>query len=259
MRTLRIPARFGCQKIEEGIKNLLPSTEGEFMGGVEIQKKGGTVYKNTRQKKGKIGDVEAGTFDKDKILKAADDFNLKLKKQFADLFAGNQDFKKEFVFEAMTGKVKFGGNEGTAESFLVASYNGSADYHEVKNSSDPYVASILSKVKPDVKFKSTAVKRSIDGKNTKTGHYRFWSVIGLGYNAAVKANKEVNEAYDLYNSGELLTEGFLDVIKNIWNKFKTWLVNLLKKVKEWISESVENMMNFLGLKPDIEFNNEITW
>ena len=63
----------------------------------------------------------------------------------------------------------------------------------------------------------------------------------------------------MYNYGELLTEGFLDVIKNIWNKFKTWLVNLLKKVKEWISESVENMMNFLGLKPDIEFNNEITW
>ena len=89
--------------------------------------------------------------------------------------------------------------------------------------------------------------------------YDLLSVVNLGYDMALKATEEMNEAYDLYNSGELLTEGFFDKLKKIWNKFKTWLANLLKKVKEWVSSSVENMMNFLGLKPDIKFNNEIIW
>ena len=199
----------------------------------------------------------------------------------------------------MTGTVKFGGNEGTANSFLVANYKGTGTHHPVEDSKNSYVTSILSKVKPDVKFKSTAEKPKDvkTGKETKTGFYRFWSVVGLGYNAtekaqkkatpennsviydsellndsydllsvvnlgydmALKATEEMNEAYDLYNSGELLTEGFFDKLKKIWNKFKTWLANLLKKVKEWVSSSVENMMNFLGLKPDIKFNNEIIW
>ena len=59
------------------------------------------------------GKVEKDTLNKDKFLKAADDFNKELKKKFADLFDKNPNFKKEFVFEAMTGTVKFGGNEGT--------------------------------------------------------------------------------------------------------------------------------------------------
>ena len=46
------------------------------MGGVDLQKQGGTVFQDTRRRKGKIGDVAAGTFDKDKVLKAADLHNL---------------------------------------------------------------------------------------------------------------------------------------------------------------------------------------
>ena len=209
-------------------------------------------------KTGPIADVEAGSFDKDTFLKEGDTLNLKLKKQFADLFAGNQEFKKEFVFEAMTGKVKFDGNEGTADWFLVVDFDGSAEYHEVKNSKAPYVTKILSKVKPDVKFKSTAVTKTKKGIKSKTGYYRFWSTVGLVYSAAVKAN---NEAYDLVNSGELeyLSEGFFDAIKRAWNKFKTFIKNLVKKVQKWIKQSANNMMEFLELKPDITFNNEIVW
>jgi len=244
--------------VETGIMRLMPSHVGTQKGGADIQKKGGTVFKNTKMKTGPIADVEAGSFDKDTFLKEGDTLNLKLKKQFADLFAGNQEFKKEFVFEAMTGKVKFDGNEGTADWFLVVDFDGSAEYHEVKNSKAPYVTKILSKVKPDVKFKSTAVTKTKKGIKSKTGYYRFWSTVGLVYSAAVKAN---NEAYDLVNSGELeyLSEGFFDAIKRAWNKFKTFVKNLIEKVQKWIKQSANNMMEFLELKPDIKFNNEIVW
>ena len=46
-----------AKEVEDGIKNLLPSTVGEFMGGVDLQKQGGTVFQDTRRRKGKIGDV----------------------------------------------------------------------------------------------------------------------------------------------------------------------------------------------------------
>ena len=39
-----------AKEVEDGIKNLLPSTIGEFMGGADLQKKGGTVYQKTKSK-----------------------------------------------------------------------------------------------------------------------------------------------------------------------------------------------------------------
>ena len=243
--------------VEDGIKNLLPSTVGDFMGGVDLQKKGGTVYKNTKQKKGKLGDVAPGTFDKDTVLKAADDHNQALKKKFAQLFANNIEFKKNFVYEAMTGAVKFDRGPAAADWFLVVDFDGTFEMNEVKSADDPYVSTVLSKVKPDVKFKSTAVKKKIDGvKNQKTGHYRFWSVVGLGYTAAVK---NLNNAHEDYENGELLQEGFFDAVKKIYKKFEQFLTRVFMKMKEYITSSVNNMAEFLGVEPIIKFNNTVKW
>ena len=129
-----------AKECQEGIENLMPSTVGTQKGGKDDQ-------------------VKAGTFDKDEYLKNADDFNLELKDKFRALFQNNVAFAKEFTFEAMTGKVKFNDNNGTATHFLVVDFDGSAEYHKVSKSTDSYVAKILPKVKPDVKFKSTSVKK----------------------------------------------------------------------------------------------------
>jgi len=246
-----------AKEVEDGITNLLPSTVGEFMGGADLQKTGGTVYKDTKRKKGKIGEVEAGTFDKDKVLLAADQHNLALKKKFADLFAENIEFKKNFVYEAMTGAVKFDKGPAAADWFLVVDFDGTHEMNEVKSADDPYVSAVLAKVKPDVKFKSTAVKKKIDGvKNQKTGHYRFWSVVGLGYTAAVK---NLNNAYEDYENGELLQEGFFDAVKGIFKRFQQFLSRVFMKMKEFITASVNNMAEFLGVEPIIKFNNNIKW
>ena len=247
-----------ADQIETGINNLLPSYVGTQKGGLDTQKYGGTLYQNTKKKTGKIADVKAGTINKDKILVEADKLNHSMTGKFAQLFAGSPEFKKEFVFEAMTGKVKFGGNEGTATHFLVVDFDGSASYHKVTKSSDDYVGTILSQVSPSVKFKSTAVKRKIDGIDTKTGHYRFWSTVGLMYKAAVKTQ---NEVYDMMNSGELeyLSEGFFDFISRAWNKFKSFVKNLIEKVKNWIKKSVNNMMEYFQLQPNVRFKNQVRW
>ena len=242
-------------KIEKGIEDLMPSKLGDFIGGADLQKKGGTVYKDTRRKKGKIGDVAAGTFELDKTLSAADKHNAMLKKEFATFFNGNQDFMKEFVFEAMTGKVKFDDNEGTATHFLVVDFDGDGHLENVLTSADKYVSKILPRVKPEVRFKSSAQKNVKIGK---TGFYNFRSVVQLSYTAQAKA---VNEVYDMVDSGEFeyLSEGFMDAMKRAWNKAKRFIVNLWKKIKEWVASSVNRMMDFLEIKPDVKFKNEIVW
>ena len=245
-----------AKEVEDGIRNLLPSTVGEFMGGADLQKAGGTVYQNTKQKKGKIGDVAPGTFDKDKVLKAADDHNIELKKKFAQLFAQNIEFKKNFVYEAMTGAVKFDKGSAAADWFLVVDFDGTFEMNVVKSADDPYISQVLSKVKPDVKFKSTAVKKKIDGKDTKTGHYRFWSVVGLGYKAAVK---NLNNAYEDYENGELLQEGFFDKVKKIFKRFQQFLSRVFMKMRQYIVASVNNMAEFLGVEPVVNFNNNVKW
>jgi hypothetical protein len=267
-----------AEEIEKGIKNLLPTTRGEFMGGVDLQKQGGTVYLDTKKakylikqiadpknsrKKGslerelkslKIKQVKSGTFNKDKVLKDADAHNQYMKGKFADLFKSSASFKREFVFEAMTGKVKFADGPATATHFLVVDYVGNSKKNEVKSSSADYVGKILSQVRPDVKFKTSAEKKN----DTKTGHYKFWSTVGLGVNAV---NKTQNEMYDMLNStgSEYLTEGFWDMLGRLWNKIQSFLSNLFNKVKNYLEQGIKYIQEYLSLEPVISYNNNIRW
>ena len=245
-------------EIIEGIKELLPSTPGQFIGGVDIQKKGGTVYQKTKQKIGKIGDVKPGTFSKDETLRDADELNLDLKEKFRKLFdsEGGQEFKRYFTFEAMTGLVKFNNSQATADHFLVCDYNANVNYHQCKSPLDPYVTTIMGQVNPDVKFKSTAIKKTLDGVESKTGHYRFWSVVSLGYKQVIKTQKE---AYDIIGDSQFLTEGILDRLKGLYTKFKNFLSNLLRTVTNFIKGKIENLIYFLGLEPDVKFKNTVRW
>ena len=106
-----------------------------------------------------------------------------------------------------------------------------------------------------MRFKSSAQKNVKIGK---TGFYNFRSVIQLSYTAQAKAVKEV---YDMVDSGELqyLSEGFMDAMKRAWDKTKRFVANLWKKIKEWVASSVNRMMDFLEIKPDVKFKNEIVW
>jgi hypothetical protein len=228
-----------AKECEEGIKNLMPSTLGTEKGGADAQK-------------------AAGTFNKDEVLKSADDFNLELKNKFRALFKSNVPFAKEFVFEAMTGKVKFNDNNGTATHFLVVDFDGSAEFHQVKKSSDRYVATVLPKVNPDVKFKSTSQKKVIDGKETKTGYYRFWSVVGLGYKAAVAKTEELMNEVENGNM-VYMSEGFLDTLQSIWKAVKKVVSDAFTAIKDWLVSSALNFAEFLGLELDISFSNEIRW
>lgn len=224
---------------QEGIKKLLGSTLGTQKGGKDAQ-------------------VKAGVFDDDEVLSKADKFNQELKVKFANLFEQNPNFKREFVYEAMTGKVKFNDNEGTADHFMVVDFNGTANFHKVDSSKAPYVTKILKDVNPDVKFKSTSQKKTIKGVETKTGYYRFWSVVGLGYKAAAEKTEQLmNEV----NNGELeyLSEGFFDRVKSIMRSVGDIIKRAFTSAMKWLMQKASNFAEFLGLEPQIRFRNIVRW
>jgi len=228
-----------AQECQDGINNLLPSTTGTQKGGKDDQ-------------------VASGVFKKDKVLSAADTFHNDLKDKFRALFDSNKAFAKEFVFEAMTGKTKFNDNDGTATHFLVVDFDGSADFHKVSKSTDAYVSKILPKVKPDVKFKTTSIKKVIDGKETKTGYYRFWSVVGLGYKAAITQTEELMREVENGNI-QYLSEGFMDKLKAIYDKVKDVISKAFTAIKNFLVSSAANFAKFLDLEPEISFTNKISW
>jgi hypothetical protein len=223
-------------EMQKHIENLLPSTD--------MTKLGIKGNKTELQKKDIFKDID--------ILKKADDAHHAFKNDLRKLFTSNQSFAAAFVFEAMTGQVKFGNNTGTADNFLVTDYNGNATIHTVTSMGDPYVKKISKHVKPDVKFKSSqktsAAHKSIENPKGKTGFYTFWSAVGIGINMVVESALE--------DTDDMLTEGW---IKNVVNKIKSWFKGFWASIKKQIGNSWVNLMEFAGINPQISFNNTPKW
>jgi len=182
---------------------------------------------------------------KDEIVNKANAAHKALMKDLKSIFETNTEFRNAFAYEAMSGEVKFGGNEGTCTHFLVTTFDGEqSSIHSVKD--DAYVSKIAKQMKVSVRFKTTSVKTTSGGKTTKTGEYRYWSVIGL----IVDKMQEDLENMD----GSLLTEArIIDFFKGVWNRIK----NAFKKAVEYVRKGVKNVFDFLEVQPEVNFNNRI--
>ena len=218
------------------INNLLPSTD--------MRKLGVKGNKTQLKQMGKFAEVE--------ILKKADDAHHAFKDDMRKVFKSNADFAEAFTFEAMTGMVKFGNSVATADHFLVTDYEGNAQIHEVTDKSDSYVKKIAKQVKPDVKFKASqsteSQLKSPTNPKGKTGYYTFWSVVGLG--VKMIAEEEIK-------NGEMLNEGFMDIFKRIIDKALNFIKKFWNKVKRIVSKSWEALIRFMGLEPEVSFNNYV--
>lgn len=209
--------------------------------------------------------VDPKSFDKDQILKDADELHTKMKKQVANLFNGSEDFKNAFVFEAMTGYKKFSpSNPNIAKHFLVATFQGKGNLiGEIKNYNDSYVKKVAAQVKPDVRFKSTSQEKTIEKKKQKTGYKRFWSVLQLNY-SHIQEQTEIMER-EAEQMQKFLSEGLISEVAFFsWAKKKikgivNYIKRVFKAVKNFIMEKVENILEFLDMTPVVSFNNTVKW
>jgi hypothetical protein len=218
------------------INNLLPNTD--------MRKLGVKGNKTQLTQMGKFAEVE--------ILKNADDAHHAFKNDMRKVFKNNAKFAEAFTFEAMTGKIKFDNSTGTADNFLITDYEGNATIHTVTSMSDAYVKKIAKQVKPDVKFKATqstsSQLKSPTNPKGKTGYYTFWSAVGLG--VKMIAEEEIK-------NGEMLNEGFMDIFKRIIDKALNFIKKFWNKVKKIVSKSWEALIRFMGLEPEVSFNNHV--
>ena len=224
--------------LQKHIDNLLPSTN----------------MTNYGIKGNKTDLVKSGKFVEIEILKRADEAHHAFKNDLRNVFVNSREFAKEFTFEAMTGKVKFGNGEGTADHFLVTDFEGlKSTMHRVTSSSDAYVSKIMKYVNPDVTFKSTQKEQTVAGKKTKTGYYTFWSVVKVGVKMIVE--EEIRNA-------DLLTEGVLDIIKRTFSKALKWVKSFFKKIYKILSKSYKNLIEFMDFEPIVSANGlgqKISW
>ena len=146
------------------------------------------------------------------------------------------DLAREFVKEALTGNVKFGGSEASATHVLSIG----SSYKLYDLSDDSVLQKFADSAKVEVDFKSSYSK----GKNF--GKYRFWSVIKL-------AVDKIREEYS-YQRHDMLSE---TVANDVWYKIKGYFNTLLNDIKSFISESVDNLLVFLEIEPVITFNNDV--
>jgi hypothetical protein len=192
--------------------------------------------------KGKVeGEIQKG---KDKFLANANRVNNDVKVLMQKAFAENEEFRRAFIREAMTGEVTFNTKSTAyAEYVLSSDSNGDAP-HLYKSTNKAFLNKVVAKSGVTVRFKSVSIK----SKGVKTGEYKYWAVIGLGV-------KKLEEELEYYN-GALLTE---NIITGIIERVKNYLMNLFQKAYEYLKSGVHNIAEFFDLQPDVHFNNTINF
>lgn len=214
----------------------------------KLEKKIKTMIQNLAPSSVAAGDLRSVIKEKsDDIVNKANAAHKDLMGELKTIFDENTKFRDAFAYEAMSGEVKFGGNLGTCTHFLVTDFDGkNSKLHSVQDSA--YVSKIAKQMNVSVRFKTTSVKKKIGGKQTKTGEYRYWSVIGL------IIDKMTEDLDHMLEDESLLTEGKIaDFFKNVWDKMKSFLVSAMNYIKQ----NIKNIFDFLDVKPVVSFNNTI--
>lgn len=181
----------------------------------------------------------------DLLLKKANQVNQEVQEMMREIFNTNEDFKKNFVYEAMSGDVKFGPTPAKATWLLSTDMKGENN-KLVKTNDKVYIKKITDATNVECRFKSGSQKITINKVEQKTGRYTYFSVIGL----ATKKLKEELEVYD----GMFLTEGMLT---NVFDRVKNFIKNIFLKVLEWLKGGIQRIVDFFELDPDVTFNNNI--
>jgi len=190
----------------------------------------------------------------DKAVKAQE----QLQKELRDLFNKNSKFKIAFVYEAMTGKQKFGSNTPGEANYVIAFSNDfqHVKFEDISKISSPIVKSIADKCNLSVSFKSS----SYEAGGKKAG-YNLFSAVRVGLEDLVSKQEKLEE---ILNNNQINEVAILDKVKQflnyLYNKFNNivdYISKGLEKLKEIINEGIEKVLEFFGFDIDVDFNNKI--
>ena len=190
------------------------------------------------------------------IIMKGEELQKKLTQEMQTLFDGDQNFQREFIFEAMTGRSKFSDASAIADTMLCISKDAKTiKVESVIDSSSPYVAKVVSATTIKATYKGSARTDATKYKpKTITYGYDFNTALRLYTKDLTDATNECVVAINSYN-GNILNENFLDYVKKAWNKLKgvfTKIKQFIVKAIEYIKTGFYNLLEFFGIDFDVD-------
>ena len=180
-------------------------------------------------------------------LTKGEELQKKLLEEMQKLFNNNPKFQQEFIYEAMTGAMKFSDTEAIADTMLCINKNGQdIKIESVIDSSSPYVQKVINATNIKVMYRGHT-------KDDESGmHYN--TVLDLAVKDLTEAITEHLFAVNKYKS-DSLNENFLDFVKKTWKKLKA----AFEKMKEFILKAIEyikagfmKLLEFFGMEVDVQ-------
>lgn len=176
-------------------------------------------------------------------LSKADALNKKIQSKLRNFFEENSNFKKNFIYEALSGEMKFEGgkkSDGFAEYLLCASpFTENITFCKTEN--EKLLNELSEKVTLGVRFKSTSIKKTVSGKKVKTGFRKAWPVLQLGV-----SEEELKEFEMLYTEAiNYYDEGLVQKAKEIYNKVKTKIIEWANKILEIIKQGIPKIIELI--------------
>lgn len=166
------------------------------------------------------------------IIMKGEELQKQLTEEMQNLFDNDQNFQKEFIFEAMTGTSKFSDATAIADTMLCISKDATnIKIESVATSSSPYVAKVVGVTTIKASYKGA--KRQNEPKTITYG-YGFNTALRLYTKDLTEAANECAVAINSYN-GNILNENFIDFVKKAWKKLK----DVFGKIKQFIVKAIE--------------------
>lgn len=163
-------------------------------------------------------------------LISTESIHKEFSKYLSKYFEADPEFAKAVVYEAMSGKTKFGDkSEARAKFILVFDDKKGMDNKWFKIDDPSFIAKMAKDTKIGIRWKS----------QKRNGKYSIYSTLRL----------DIKEEFErLVSEHDVLTEG---VISAIATKIKAFFRALWNKIRVWLSESIENVLTFLGFEIDM--------
>lgn len=195
------------------------------------------IKENGDQLRVKGGAKDALSAKNKKVLKIGK-FHKEITGKMRAFFDSNTDIFDAFVYEAMTGAVKFGGNDGTANTLVVIGKNNieNTKAHKIKSHKDPLISKIRQKANVSFTFKS--------GGSLPTGERDIYSALRV-----VTAENILTKSDEKF----LIAEGIMDTISSLSDFLKKVFVEIFKAIKK----GFKYLLDFLDIGVEAKFNNSI--
>jgi len=181
------------------------------------------------------------------------DLRTELSIKANEWFSKNVEFKKWFVFEAATGRMKFKGDPHARADYIgVWDAKGGIDMHKLLTGTweNPIPTPYIINIAKDPGTKISISAKSGSGSKVDVSGYGKQDT-ALRINLSDTISKHITESYDVFSKSILMEEALTE--EGILSRIKNWFSNLfdtiMNKLKELAKKGLHYVLAFIEFEP----------